>query len=279
MAHLVDSRERSPSAAVDSELRAPPRDRFVAERVTAILVAVTALAMWEWAARAGAVSALFFPAPSQVLRTLSDLISSGTLATHMAATLQRVGLGFLLGGLPGLLLGLAMGWSPRLRALVDPFVATLHPIPKIAVLPLFMMVFGLGETSKVVVIAAAVFFPMLINAMAGVRQIHPVHFEVAEAYGANPLQVCTQVVIPGSLPMLLTGARLAFNVGLLLTLAVELVAAQQGLGRMIWLAWQTMRTEELYAALFVIAGLGVGFSFALAGLTKYLAPWHIARVE
>lgn len=280
MAHLENTRAGSASTVVDPELTTDSAGpRFLAERGLAVLVFAAAVIGWEWAARGGAVSALFFPAPSAIVRALGRSAANGDLSTHTWATLTRVSLGFVLGGAPGLLVGLLMGWSPRFRAFIDPFVATLHPVPKIAVLPLVMMVFGLGEMSKVVVVAGAVFFPMLINAMAGVRQIHPVYFEAAEAYGAGPLQVFVHVVVPGSLPLLLTGARLAFNIGLLLALAVELVAAQQGLGKMIWLAWQTMRTEDLYAALLVIAGIGIIFNLLLARLTAYLTPWHVERAQ
>ena len=185
----------------------------------------------------------------------------------------------MLGGIPGMVLGLLMGWSRRLRIVIDPLIAAAHPIPKIAILPLIMIVFGIGESSKVIVVAVAVFFPMLINTMAGVRHIHPIHFEVAQNYGAGLIKVFTRIVVPGSLPMVLTGARLALNIALLLTIAVELVAAQEGLGAMIWFAWQTMRTEELYASLIVIAALGIGFNLLLQSLTKHLIPWRVGLEE
>jgi len=240
-------------------------------------VVAAALAIWEWQVGTGSLSALFFPAPSAIALTLVRLLTSGELATHLSATLSRLFLGFALGGLPSLILGLTMGWSRRLRAVVDPFIAAAHPVPKIAVLPLIMIIFGIGESSKVVVVAVATFFPMLINTMAGVRQISPIHFEVAQSYGASVFKVFTRVIAPGSLPLVLTGARLALNVALLVTIAVELVAAQEGLGEMIWFAWQTLRTEELYASLIVIAALGIILSLLLQYLTARLVPWQVER--
>jgi len=236
-----------------------------------------ALAIWEWQVRIGGLSALFFPAPSTIARTLARLVTSGELETHLSATLSRLFLGFALGGLPGLILGLAMGWSRRLRAIIDPLIAAAHPVPKIAVLPLIMIIFGIGESSKIVVVAVAVFFPMLINTMAGVRQISPIYFEVAKNYGASLFKVLTRVVVPGSLPLVLTGTRLALNTALVLTIAVEVVAAQEGLGEMIWFAWQTLRTEELYATLIVIAALGISFNLILQRLTARLVPWQVER--
>jgi ABC-type nitrate/sulfonate/bicarbonate transport system permease component len=247
------------------------------ERGVLVVLVAIALLGWEWAAREGIVSMLFFPAPSSILTALLQTVSDGTLATHVLATLGRLLAGLVLGAGPGLLAGLCLGWSPRLRTTVDPLIAFLHPLPKIAVLPLVMIVFGIGEASKIVVVALGAFFPMLIAVMAGVRQIHPETFEAAQAYGANRRQVFAHVVVPGSLPLVLTGLRLSFNIGLLLTVAVELTSAQEGLGKMIWLAWQTMRTENLYAALFVLAALGAGFNTLLAAAGERLAPWQVER--
>jgi NitT/TauT family transport system permease protein len=241
------------------------------------LIAVVAFAAWEWLARTGRVSSLFFPAPSVIARTLVRLFADGDMITNVSATLSRLLLGVVVGGGPGLVLGLGMGWSRRLRAVVDPLIAAVHPVPKIAVLPVVLIIFGIGESSKVIMVAVATFFPMVINAMAGVRQISPIHFEVAENYGASALKTFTRVVIPGSLPSVLAGARLGFNIALLITIAVELAMAREGLGAMIWLAWETLRTEQLYAGLTVIALLGISFNFVLQFLARRLVPWQAER--
>jgi len=275
MAHLEDARRGSAQEPVDTRLRKGLRLAWPRlERWLSAAFVIVALAVWEWQGRTGGLSALFFPVPSAIARTLVRLLTNGELAVNVGATLSRLFLGFALGGLPGLILGLAMGSSRRLRILVDPFIAAAHPVPKIAVLPLIMIIFGIGESSKVVVVAVAAFFPILINTMAGVRQISPIHFEVAQNYGASLLKVFTRVIAPGSLPLVLTGTRLALNVGLLVTIAVEMVAAQEGLGEMIWFAWETLRTEELYASLIVIAALGISFNFLLQRLTAHLVPWQ-----
>ena len=278
MAHLEDARGGSAREPVDTWLKKglrlawPRLERWLPAAVVAV-----ALAIWEWQVRIGGLSALFFPAPSTIARTLARLVTSGELVTHLRATLSRLFLGFALGGLPGLILGLAMGWSRRLRAIFDPLIAAAHPVPKIAVLPLIMIIFGIGESSKIVSVAVAVFFPVLINTMAGVRQISPIYFEVAKNYGASLFRVLTRVVVPGSLPLVLTGTRLALNTALVLTIAVEVVSAQEGLGEMIWFAWQTLRTEELYASLIVIAALGISLNFLLQRLTARFVPWHVER--
>lgn len=244
-----------------------------ADRGIALLIVLFLLALWEWHARSGALSALFFPAPSAIARDILRLAANGELASHMIATLGRLVVAGGVGGLCGLAAGLALGWSPRLRAVVDPFVAAVHPIPKVAVLPLVMVIFGIGETSTIIVVALGTFFPMLINAMAGVRQIHPIHFEVAKSYRTSAFGMLSRVVLPGSLPLVLAGVRLSFNTALLLTISVEMVSARQGLGALVWFAWQTMRTADLYAGLLVIAAVGYLFNVALARLSRRLTPW------
>jgi len=242
-----------------------------------VAVLLLALGLWELAARGGWISQLFFPAPSAIGATIGRLWSDGALPSSLGLTLGRVALGVLLGGVPGLLLGLLMGWSAPVRRALDPLVAALHPVPKIAIFPLIMVVFGIGEPSRVIVAATGAFFPLLINTMAGVRQINPVFYQVAQNYGARRLQIFARVILPGSLPSILTGLLLALNVTLLLTIAVEMVSGRSGLGAMIWIAWETMRVEEIWATLAVITLLGVGFSAGLHGLATRLCPWQVER--
>jgi NitT/TauT family transport system permease protein len=241
-----------------------------------ILVAFLAalVCVWElWAARRPDL-AILCPAPTTIATVLARQTESGELPRTVAATLERVGKGFLLGGVPALLLGLAMGVSPGVRSVADPMVAAAHAIPKIAVLPLFMVVLGLGEAPKIAVVGLAAFFPIAISTMAGVRQISPIHFEVARSYGASTLRVLWRVVVPGSLPQVLAGVRLGLNSALLVTIAAELVSARDGLGAAIWLAWQTMLVERLYATLAVTAVLGILMAGGLRWLEARLVPWH-----
>ncbi|MGH7503400.1 MAG: ABC transporter permease [Longimicrobiales bacterium] len=278
MAHLATARRRSPAGSVDSVVAAQPglpaRPRRIdAERWLAATIAAALLLLWELLSQFGVLSRMFMPAPSTIARTLVREFSSGLLLAHLGATFLRIVPGLLLGALPGLLLGLMMGWSGRLRRIVDPFVAATHPMPKVALLPLLMILFGIGEAPKIIVIAVASFFPMLLNAMAGVRQISPVHFEVARNYGAGTLQMLRRVVLPGSLPMVLTGLRLTANVALALTIAVEIAAAQTGLGSLVWLSWQVLRVELLYATIVVTALFGLSMNVLLGWLARRFVPW------
>lgn len=197
----------------------------------------------------------------------------GELAHSLAATLLRLAVGFACGAVPALALGLWAGWSPRARAAIDPVVAAFHPVPKIAFLPLLMLLVGIGESSRLVIIALGACFPVLLNAMAGVRQIPALHFEVAGNYGADAWLVFRRVVVPGSLPAVLTGMRLGLNRALLLTITVELIGAPDGLGALIWLARETLRTEELYGALALIMAMGIGMNAVLRRARLWAGPW------
>ena len=248
--------------------RRPPRWSWQAIAIVAAL-----LGAWELVIRLGWYSGIFAPAPTAIARSLMESVVSGSLAPHLAATLLRVGSGLLLGGSLGLGLGLAMGWWSGLRTALDPLVAAAHPIPKLALFPLFIVLLGIGEAPKIMVGAAAAFFPTLINTMAGVRQISPIYFDVARNYGASPAQVFRRVLVPGSLPLVLSGLRIAANVAFLSTIAVEMVMAQRGLGSLIWLSWQVLRVEQLFATLVVIATLGVSLNAALNWIVWRSAPW------
>lgn len=278
MAHLEGNRGASSPKLAYLILGKSRKIRSPRATGTASLgIALALLVVWEVVVRSQLISVFYFPAPSFIAKTFWHMLSDGTLIAHVQATLLRLFAGLLVGSLPGLLLGLAMGWSRTLRDVVDPFIAAVHPLPKIALLPLIMVIFGVGDTSLVIVAAAAAFFPMLINTMAGVRHINPIYFDVARNHRASRGKVFRRVVVPGSLPAILTGLRLAVNTTLLVTVAVEMVSAYQGLGAMIWMTWNTMRMEEIYVALLTITVLGIIFTLLLQRLATRLTPWHVER--
>jgi NitT/TauT family transport system permease protein len=172
-----------------------------------------------------------------------------------------------------------MGASERTRLILDPIVAAIYPIPKLAIFPLLMIIFGIGEFSKIMAIAIGCFFLVLINSMAGVRNINKVYFEVAKNYGANKRQLFTRVILPASLPMVFTGIRLALGTSLIVVVGVEFVSANYGIGALIWNAWETFEIEKLYVGIFLCAALGILFTVVLKRAEAYLTPWfgHMAH--
>ncbi|NCC34319.1 MAG: ABC transporter permease, partial [Chloroflexia bacterium] len=206
------------------------------ERWLSAFVILGVLALWEIAARAGWISRLFFPPPSAILLTLGRMMVTGTLWSALVLTLSRLALGVLIGAGAGLLLGWTMGASRSVRVALDPMIAALHPLPKLAIFPIVLVLLGIGEASKIALVALTAFFPMVINTLAGVQQIDHTYWDAAANYGARGWALVRRVILPGSLPMVMVGLRLAVNSALVVTIAIEMLSARAGLGATIWLA-------------------------------------------
>jgi NitT/TauT family transport system permease protein len=235
--------------------------------------------IWEIFARAGALSKLIFPAPSLIFLSFIEGMLNGDFSEALGYSLTRIVFGFLIGGGAGLVLGLLMGWSRRVRGVLDPIIAALHPIPKFALLPMVIIFFGIGEQSRIVMVSIGAFFPMVINTMAGVLQINPTHYEVVQNYGASPLAIFRRVVLPGSLPFALTGARLSLRSSLTITIGIEMVFSNTGLGAALWLSWQTMRMIDMYSILIIVSSIGFILILLLATAKKILTPWDNQAIK
>lgn len=234
---------------------------------------VVGLLWWEWGAQTGRISTLFFPAPTTIGATLHRLLVNDTLLNDTGTTLYRLFVSLALGGLAGVWLGMLMGWSAVVRTVAEPFVAAIHPLPKSSMLPLFLVLMGIGESPRMTLVMMTAFFPMLISAMAAVRAIEPAHLEAAANYGARGFQLFRRVIFPAGLPGILSGLRIALNAAFSVTITTELLISRSGLGARIWMAWETMRTENLYAALLMIALVGILSNWLLAVATRRLTPW------
>jgi NitT/TauT family transport system permease protein len=242
-----------------------------------LAIAVGAIALWEAGSRAGLISQFLAPAPSEVVRTLYAQFSTGEILPHLFSTLYRVLSGLAIGGSIGILSGALMGTIPRLRAIADPFLSAIHPVPKIAILPVVMALLGIGDASRIAVISLGVFFPMMINTLGGVRSINQTYLDVARNYGASGFRLLSRVMLPASLPMILSGTRIALNMGLTVTITTEITGARRGLGALIWTSWEVLRMDLLYATLVVIMVLGVSCNLTVKYLTRVLAPWSVDR--
>jgi NitT/TauT family transport system permease protein len=251
-----------------------PNPRHLRDRLITFGLVFVVLGFWELFARLGKISTVIFPAPTLIIKALFVDLAAGLYTKHVLISISRMLLGMLFGGTSGLILGLIMGWSRTVRRILDPIVATLHPIPKMTLLPMALIIFGLGETSRVVMVSISAFFPMLVNTMVGVRQINPTYYEVVENYGSSRLDIFRKVVFPGSLPYVLSGFRLSFKSALTTTIGIEMVFGNSGLGSFLWLAWETMRMWNLYAGIIIIAIIGAGTTWLIEFLKKYLLPWH-----
>ena len=247
------------------------------ERLMNIVSPLFLIGLWELAARLGFIDVRFFPAPSKVFGVMWTMIESGLLMKHVWASLQRLFWGILWGGIPALILGVAMGMFRTLRMIIEPVIAATYPIPKSAILPLILLIFGLGEPSKIVMVATGVFFPILINSMAGVLEINKIHFDVSRNFGAGGFQVFRTVALPGALPLIMTGVKLGVGLGLVLIAIAEMVGAKSGLGYMIWNAWEILSVETMYVGLITIAVLGLMFTLILNEIERLIVPWKTIR--
>ena len=234
---------------------------------------VALLAAWEFASATGLLRPAFFPRPSTILDHLRRLIADGTLLTHAVPTLSRMAWAFVIAAGLGIGVGLAMGSWRRLRESLEPIFAIVYPIPSVLFLPLVSFVVPRGEIALVVTTAVTSFFLIALTTADGVRQIDPLVVEAARHYGSRGPRLFTAVLVPGALPYIFTGLRLGLAYALIVVVAVEIVSASRGLGALLWLSWQVLKVEDMYATLEVIALLGGVLSYGLAALRSRLLPW------
>jgi NitT/TauT family transport system permease protein len=261
-----------PTKAIDigEQARLAARRR---DRILSIASPLGLLIAWELAAQAGAIDVRFFPAPSAIIGKLIEMARSGELTDNVLISLERIVLGFLLGGVPAILIGIAMGiWRP-VRAIVDPLIVATYPIPKSSLLPLILLIFGLGEMSKIMMVAIGVFYPMAINATAGVLQINRIYLDVGKSFKASPWDTFRTIALPGALPFILTGVKLGAGLALILIAIAEMVGAKSGIGFMIWSAWETFAVAKMYVGLFVIALIGFAISLLLNEVERWVIRW------
>ncbi|SQC33713.1 taurine ABC transporter permease TauC [Kluyvera cryocrescens] len=237
------------------------------------------LAIWWAVAAAQWISPLFLPAPGQVLQKLIAIASpqgfmDATLWQHLAASLARIVVALLAATIIGIPVGIAMGLSPTVRGILDPLIELYRPVPPLAYLPLMVIWFGIGETSKVLLIYLAIFAPVAMSALAGVKSAQQVRIRAAQSLGASRTQVLWLVILPGALPEILTGLRIGLGVGWSTLVAAELIAATRGLGFMVQSAGEFLATDVVLAGIAVIAIIAFGLELGLRALQRRLTPWH-----
>jgi NitT/TauT family transport system permease protein len=253
------------------------RTRFLVRReyrALRVLALAGLLVAWEALARVGWVPVLFLPSPLGVLVEGWEMVVSGELAQHLAASLRRLVAGFVIGGGLGVAVGIGVGFFSVAEAVGTPLIAATFPVPKIALLPLLILWLGLGEPSKVAVIALGVFFPMAINTATGVRQADPLLVRAAVSFGARRWSVIWKVILPSALPMIFAGLRLAAGTALLLLVSAEMIAVESGIGFLVLHAGNIMATTKLMVGIVVLSLLGVLSHWGLSRLERLAVPWR-----
>ncbi|MCS7056057.1 MAG: 1,4-dihydroxy-2-naphthoate octaprenyltransferase [Thermoflexales bacterium] len=247
------------------------------ERWLTLVSPLALLVLWEVLARLGALDVRFFSMPSEIFARLVVLLQDGTLLTNTAITLRRVAVGFVLATVPAILLGVIMGVSGIARALFTPLVAAIYPIPKIALVPMVVLLLGIGEPAKYAIVVISVFFLVVLNTVAGVRNVDARYFDIARNHGASQWDLIWTVALPGALPSILTGVNLGLGFALTVIVGTELLLPRGGLGAMIWAAYQVYDIPTIFAALIVVALLGFAANWLMGELERQLVPWRVAE--
>jgi ABC-type nitrate/sulfonate/bicarbonate transport system permease component len=263
---------QAPLAAARKRAKRRRSDAATRDRLLGIGSPILLFVAWEIAAQLHWIDTRFFPAPSAIFGEFVRLGASGELLSNTLASLQRLALGIVIGGIPALVLGLAMGLYRPVNAALDPLISATYPIPKSAILPLILLIFGLGESSKVAMVAIGMFYPVVINTAVGVRNIDKIYFDVGKNFGANRWNMFRTIALPGALPFIMTGIKLGVGLGLILIAIAEMVGAKSGLGFMIWNAWQIFAVKTMYVGIVSIAIIGFLLTVLLNEVERWLIP-------
>jgi NitT/TauT family transport system permease protein len=247
----------------------------VLRRVLRGSVAIVAFcALWEILPRAGWIDATFLPPFSTVLGTLFDMVRSGELAGHLFASATRALGGFAIAVAIGVPLGLVIGWYRTLAGLLNPLLELFRNTAPLALLPVFVLVLGMGETSKVSMVVYSCVWPIVLNTVSGVRNVEPLLIRSALSMGLTPLQLFRKVVLPASVPAVFTGIRVAGAYSILVLVAAEMVGAKAGLGYLVNYSQFTFEIPKMYAGIVTLALLGLVFNHAVLLAERRLTAWR-----
>jgi NitT/TauT family transport system permease protein len=240
----------------------------------AVAVPLGLLAVWELLARLAILSPRYFPPPTRVATVLASSFTEGELGGESLVTLARLALAFVLAALPGVPLGLLMGMLKPVREAVEPYIAVLFPVPKIALLPFLLILLGVGELAFVLTGALSAFFQITLSTLAGVQTLDPRLLDVGRNYGARGARLFSKVILPAALPSIFTGLRLGLGLALVTIVAVEFIAAKSGLGHLVYRHWQTLSTPEMYGAFALVGALGLLLTRGLRALQARTLVWQ-----
>jgi sulfonate transport system permease protein len=235
---------------------------------------VLLVVVWEVLAQVGYVAPHVLPAPSKVVRTAYKLATSGTLLADLGTSLVRAAVGFVVGGSIAFALGILVGFSRLAEALVDRSVQMVRAIPFLALLPLVIVWFGVGEGQKIFLVALGVAFPIYINTTLGIRQVDPKLIELGRVQGLSTRQMISRIILPGALPSILTGVRYSLATAWLALVVAETIGAQAGIGFLAMDAREFLRTDVVVLTIVIYALIGVAADSLARRLERRLLAWH-----
>lgn len=230
-------------------------------------------AVWEALPRLGIIDPLFLPAFSTTIQTLFELAVSGKLLVHVLVSLQRAAAGFGLALLLSVPLGFLMGWYNKFERYTDLFVQSLRNVSTFALLPIFLLLLGLGESSKIAIIFYGASWQILMNTISGVKSVDPIYIKAAKSMGVSDWELFKKVIFPASIPSIVIGARLGAKIALMVVIAAEMIGAKSGLGFFIQNAQFNFMVPEMYAGILTLAVLGLVVNYLLVWFEKKTTSW------
>jgi NitT/TauT family transport system permease protein len=243
------------------------------ERLLYLASPIGLLLLWQLLLMAGIGDRRFVPAPSDIGLRYWQMLASGELIYHSAVTLYRVFAGFFIGIVPAIAAGLLMAMFRPVRIFFDPLIATLFPIPKIALMPLLLLAFGFGDASKVALVVIAVFFPVVVNTYVGAANIEKIYWDVARNFGASQAVIFRRIVFFGALPMIFAGLRIALAVSFIVLVAAEFVATKAGIGYLIWNSWELLQVDVMFVGIVTVGILGLIAPVIQHESERLVVPW------
>lgn len=273
---------REDVARITSSMLPPPEPRWrrIVRRVGHLWLLVAFVVTWQlvsvYGQRINPQLDVMMPPPTAVVSAAADLMQRGVLIVHIVDSLKRVLLAVGTAALLGVPLGLAMGWSARFRAAVDPLLEFIRPIPPLAWIPLSILWFGIGDVQNEFIIFLGCFFPILVNTVAAVKGVEPNLVRAARCLGAGEGQILWRVVLRAALPQIITGIRVGLGVGWMALVAAELVGANSGLGFLISDSRMVLRTDYVIVGMATIGVVGLAIDRVIREVTRRLLPWSQA---
>jgi NitT/TauT family transport system permease protein len=247
-----------------------PTDKGWAAAVTLIAT----VALWQAGASVGFIPTLFLPAPISIARALYALTISGELWANLSVSLMRLAIGWITGTVFGIGLGLAVGLWSVFRSPAMALVSALFPIPKIALVPLFIIWFGIGEGSKLATLAFGVFFPTVISTASGVDNVPRGLIRMGQSFGLSHAAIIRKIVLPAALPAILSGFRVTTSIAIVLLVAAEMIGAEHGIGAFVLSAGNLYDTDNLLAGIVVLSILGLVVSWVIGRLERFFLNWR-----
>jgi NitT/TauT family transport system permease protein len=268
------------AAPDEQELLEAPRRTFYQRHEAAILSGVAvavALAGWQALWSSGSISPLFFTGPSSIVKRFAEEWTDGRLKSDIAYSGTNFVIGVGLAIVSGVVCGVIIGWYRRLAMLVEPFLTALYSTPRVALVPLILIWFGIGMWSKVFIVFINAFFPVLINTIGGVKAIDADLLRAARSFRASDWQIFTTVVVPGSVPFILTGVRQAVALGLIGVVVGEMFGGSEGIGYMVNYGGQTFQTDAVFLGVVIIAFAGIVLTWLAERLERHFSRWRPER--